>query len=132
MMKRVKDAGTTAHAIVCVVDDDVSVRDALPALLGQFGFTAHAFASAEEFLSSDQADSADCLILDVAMPGMSGPDLHAKLKCRGIHGPVIFITAHADPLLPARLMREGAAACLSKPFSDTVLLDTLNAALAAT
>lgn len=130
-MKKVRDVVSTAHAMVCVVDDDESVRDALPILLGQFGLTAHAFASAEDFLSSDQADSADCLILDVAMPGISGPELHARLKCSGNHGPVIFITAHVDPSMRARLLREGAVACLCKPFSDTALLEALHEALAA-
>lgn len=115
---------------MCVVDDDQSVREALPDLLGEFGFTAHAFGSAEEFLASDQPRRAECLILDVAMPGMSGPELQTELKRRSVGIPIVFITAHCDEALFAKLSDRGAVACLLKPFSDTALLEAVTAALA--
>jgi FixJ family two-component response regulator len=120
---------TAKRALVAVVDDDESVREALPDLLREFGFAARAFASAEEFLGSDCLDDARCLILDVAMPGMSGPELQRELarRCQGV--PVIFITAHADDVLRPQLLEQGAVECLSKPFSDTVLLEVLRSAL---
>lgn len=118
------------RALVCLVDDDESVREALPALLGELGFASQAFASAKEFLASDCLHQANCLILDVAMPGMTGPELHLELKRRGHGTPVIFITASADPVLRTRLTDQGAAECLFKPFSDTALLEALTSALA--
>lgn len=117
------------RARVCLVDDDESVREALPDLLGELGFAATAFASAEEFLASGEAHGAECLILDVAMPGMSGPELQLELKQRGVGVPIVFITAHSDDALFPRLMREGATACLLKPFSEAALFDALRAAL---
>lgn len=116
--------------LVCLVDDDESVREALPDLLGEFGFACLAFASAEEFLASDQMHHADCLVLDVAMPGMTGPELHLELKRRGHPAPVVFITAHTDPDLRPRLLAQGAVQCLFKPFSDVALRDAMAAALA--
>lgn len=116
--------------LVCVVDDDESVREALPDLLGEFGFASLTFVSAEEFLASGRIEQADCLILDVAMPGMTGPELHLELKRRGQTPPVIFITAHTDPALFPRLVEQGAVACLFKPFSDTALHDAVTSALA--
>jgi FixJ family two-component response regulator len=113
------------------VDDDESVRESLPALLLEFGFAARAFASAEEFLASDCLDQTRCLILDVAMPGMSGPDLQRELTRRGQEIPIVFITAHADPSVRPRLLEWGAVECLFKPFSETALLDALRAALRA-
>jgi FixJ family two-component response regulator len=116
-------------ALVCVVDDDQSVREALPDLVGEFGFGAHAFASAEEFLASAELEQTDCLILDVAMPGMTGPELQMELKRRGQGVPIVFITAHSDETLRPRLMEQGAVECLLKPFSDTALFAALTAAL---
>jgi len=124
----VRATGAT-RPLVCVVDDDESVREALPDLLGEFGFAAQAFASAEEFLACDPVANARALILDVAMPGMSGPELYFELKRRGSKVPVIFITAHADPALLPRLLAQGASACLAKPFSDTALLEAITAVL---
>jgi FixJ family two-component response regulator len=115
--------------LVAIVDDDESVRESLPGLLKALGFSAHAFSSAEEFLSSGTVPEIQCLILDVAMPGMSGPDLQMELKRRGITTPVIFITAHGDSLIRRQLLDRGAVECLLKPFSDTDLLDALNIAL---
>ena len=116
-------------SLVSVVDDDQSVRDSLPDLLRELGFAARTFSSAEEFLASDCIDQTRCLILDVAMPGMSGVELQRELAHRGKHIPIVFITAHAEPSLRDLVLQQGAAACLFKPFSDTVLLEALNTAL---
>lgn len=115
--------------LVSIVDDDESVRESLPDLLREFGFDVRAFASAEAFLASDAIDLTRCLVLDIAMPGMSGPDLQRELKRRGIRIPIVFVTAHADAAVRDRLMEDGAAECLFKPFSPTELVDTLTATL---
>ncbi len=122
---------TAGPSLVAVVDDDESVRESLPDLLLEFGFAARAFASAEEFLASDCLGQTRCLILDVAMPGMSGPDLQRELARRRQEIPIVFITAHADESVRPRLVERGAVACLLKPFSGTALLDALRAALRA-
>jgi FixJ family two-component response regulator len=114
---------------VSVVDDDESVRESLPDLLKEFGYAARAFSSAEDFLASDAVEQTRCLILDIAMPGMSGPDLQRELRVRGLRMPVVFITAHVDETVRPRMLAEGAAECLFKPFSETVLLEALRAAL---
>ena len=116
-------------SFVSVVDDDESVRESLPDLLRELGFEAQAFPSAEEFLASDSVGQTSCLILDVAMPGMSGPDLQRELKRRRQEIPIVFITAHGGETVRPRLLEQGAVECLFKPFSDTALLEALNAAL---
>jgi FixJ family two-component response regulator len=117
------------RSLVSVVDDDESVRESLPDLLRQFGFAAQAFSSAEAFLASEFVDQTRCLILDIAMPGMSGPDLQQELTRRRQEIPIVFITAHGDETVRPRVLAQGAVECLFKPFSDTALLDALNAAL---
>ncbi len=117
------------HSLVSVVDDDESVRESLPDLLKEFGFDARAFSSAEEFLASEYVARTKCLILDVAMPGMNGPDLQRELKLRRHEIPIVFITAHGDENVRPHLLEQGAVECLIKPFSDTALLKALNAAL---
>jgi FixJ family two-component response regulator len=117
--------------LVSIVDDDESVRESLPDLLGELGFDAEAFSSAEEFLRSDPIGRTDCLILDVSMPGISGPELQRELSRRGSKIPIIFITAHADATIRPGLIEQGAVDCLFKPFSETALLDALRAALGA-
>jgi FixJ family two-component response regulator len=107
--------------LVAVVDDDVSVREAVPALLQSFGFESVAFASAEEFLLSPAFEKTDCLIADVAMDGMSGPDLQQALLHRKCQIPIVFITANDDQNLRSRLLRQGAVECLIKPFGDHTL-----------
>jgi FixJ family two-component response regulator len=116
-------------SLVSVVDDDESVRESLPDLLRQFGFVAQAFSSAEAFLASEAVSETSCLILDIAMPGMSGPDLQQELMRRRQEIPIVFITANGDRTVRPQLLAQGAVACLFKPFSDTALLDALNAAL---
>ncbi|CAM0999621.1 Two-component system response regulator [Rhodanobacter sp. Root179] len=115
--------------LVSVVDDDESVRESLPDLLREFGFAVEAFASAEAFLASGHVGTTRCLILDIAMPGMSGPDLQLELIRRGHAIPIIFITAHGDAADRPRLIRQGAVDCLFKPFSEAALLRALGAAL---
>jgi len=120
---------TATRSLVSIVDDDESVRDSLPDLVRQFGFVAQAFASAEAFLASELVDQTTCLILDIGMPGMSGPDLQRELANRRRKIPIVFITASDDKAVRSRLLADGAAGCLFKPFSETALLDALNAAL---
>ena len=117
------------HPLVSVVDDDQSVRESLPDLLREFGFAVAVFSSAEEFLASDSIGQTQCLILDIAMPGMSGPDLQRELILRRQKVPVVFITALKDETVGPRLLKQGAVACLLKPFSETALIDAINVAL---
>ncbi len=120
---------TVIRLLVSVVDDDESVRESLPDLLRELGFATRAFSSAEEFLASDYVDQTKCLILDIAMPGMTGPDLQQELRIRHHEIPIIFITAQRDETVRPRMLERGAVECLFKPFSDTALLEALNAAL---
>ena len=115
--------------LVSVVDDDESVRESLPDLLREFGFMVQAFASAEEFLASDYVRQTKCLILDIAMPGMTGPDLQRELKLRRIEIPIVFITAHGDETVPPHVLEQRAMQCLFKPFSETALREALDTAL---
>ena len=115
--------------LISVVDDDESVRESLPDLLREFGFAAEAFSSAEAFLQSDGLARTHCLILDISMPGMSGPDLQRELIRRQQRIPIVFITASVDPATRRRLLALGAVDCLLKPFDETTLLDAVNAAL---
>ena len=115
--------------LVSVVDDDESIRESLPDLLKEFGFNSEVFFSAEEFLESAFIGQTTCLILDVAMPGMKGPDLQRELARRGQRIPIVFITAHRDETIRPRLLKQGAVECLFKPFSDAALQEALNSAL---
>ena len=123
---------TVAKSLVCVVDDDESVRESLPDMLRKFGFAAEVFPSAEDFLASEQLGQTQCLVLDVAMPGMSGPDLQAELHQRRLAIPIVFITANGDASVRPSLMRGGAVECLFKPFSLTAFRDAVHAALRPT
>jgi FixJ family two-component response regulator len=117
------------RALVAVVDDDESVRESLPDLLKVIGFAARAFASAEEFLASDCIAGAQCLILDINMPGLSGPDLQRELIRRGHTIPTIFITAQSPTSIPPSLPEQLAVECLYKPFSKEDLRAALDATL---
>jgi FixJ family two-component response regulator len=119
----------TRQLLVAVVDDSESVRESLLDLLQQVGVAVRAFATAEAFLASDAIDVTACLVLDVALPGMSGPDLHRELKRRDKTVPVVFITGQRDELIRPRLLAEGAVACLFKPFSDSTLIEAVESAL---
>lgn len=116
-------------SLVSVVDDDLSVRESLPDLLRELGYSARAFASGEEFLASAHVGRTACLIVDVAMPGMSGPELQRRLRQRGDETPVIFITAQDDAPIRARALQDGASDCLPKPFNEVDLVNALGRAL---
>jgi FixJ family two-component response regulator len=131
VMKSPKDRSGNGLPLLSVVDDDESIRESLPGLIKEFGFAARAFSSAEEFLSSGSVDETSCLILDIAMPGLSGPELHQELKRRGEEIPVIFITGQKDEATRARAFEQGAAGFLLKPFSDAALLAAIKTALQA-
>jgi FixJ family two-component response regulator len=120
---------TRSRWLVSVVDDDESVRESLPDLLRQFGFAAEAFSSAEAFLASDAVGETSCLVLDVAMPGMSGPDLQQELTRRRQMIPIVFITAYGGGSVGPRLLAREAAKCLVKPFSEAALLNAVSAAV---
>jgi FixJ family two-component response regulator len=115
--------------LLSVVDDDESVRESLPDLLRELGFAAEAHESAEGFLASDYVGRTRCLVLDIAMPGMSGPELQEELARRGQAIPIVFITAQQNEGIRPRVLATGAVACLFKPFSDAALLDAVSAAL---
>ena len=115
--------------LISIVDDDESVRESLPDLLTELGFTAQAFSSAEAFLESGDLNQTRCLILDIAMPSMSGPDLQRELTLRKHDIPIIFITAHSDENVRTLLLGKGAVECLFKPFSETSLLAAISVSL---
>jgi FixJ family two-component response regulator len=120
-----------ASSWVSVVDDDESVRESLPDLLRELGFSARAFASAAEFLSSGALDQTRCLILDVAMPGMTGPELQRELLRQGRKVPIIFITAQGDDKVRSAVLAKGAVAYLLKPFTEAELRGALASAMGA-
>jgi FixJ family two-component response regulator len=120
---------TARPSLVSVVDDDESVRESLPDLLRQLGFAAQAFSSAEAFLDSEVLAETNCLLLDIVMPGMSGPDLQQELTRRRRKIPIVFITGHGDESLDPVLLGRGAVACLVKPFTEAALFDAVSAAL---
>jgi FixJ family two-component response regulator len=115
--------------LVTVIDDDQSVRESLPDLLKTFGYASQAFPSAEAFLSSGVIDQTDCLVLDVAMPGMGGPALQQELSRWGRTIPIVFVTAISDDRLSPQLIAAGAVDCLLKPFSESALLGAITTAL---
>lgn len=115
--------------LVSVIDDDESVRESLPDLLWEFGFDVEAFPSAEDFLASDALNRTSCLVLDIAMPGMSGPELQEELARRRSTIPIVFITANGDEKLRDTLLAKGASEVLQKPFGEAALLDALDAAM---
>jgi len=116
-------------SLIGVVDDDEAVRDALSSLLRSAGYKCSVFPSAETFLASGSLDQTDCMVLDVRMPGMSGPELQSRIRENHCAVPVIFVTGHADEELRSRAIRDGAIAFLNKPFSDDDLLDAIHSVL---
>jgi len=120
---------SSVDAIVYVIDDDESIREALKSLIRSVGLTVQTFASAHEFLESRRADVPACLILDVRMPGLSGLDLQRDLTEANIRIPIIFITGHGDIPMSVRAMKAGAVEFLTKPFRDQDLLDAIQQAL---
>jgi len=120
---------TQADALVFVIDDDESIREALHSLIRSVGLRVETYPSAHEFLQSDRPDVPACLILDVRMPGLSGLDLQRDLTEANIHIPIIFITGHGDIPMSVRAMKAGAVEFLTKPFRDQDLLDAIQQAL---
>ena len=120
---------TEGNTIVCVVEDDASMRDALQRLLRSVGLQVETFASAREFLQRQGADVPGCLVLDVRLPGVSGLDLQRELAEAHIHTPIIFITGHGDIPMTVRAMKAGAVEFLTKPFREQELLDAIQQAL---
>jgi FixJ family two-component response regulator len=120
---------TIRDAVIHIVDDDASVRQALYSLMRSVGFHALTYTSAQEFLNSKLLNAPGCLILDVRLPGQSGLDLQHVLKQAGIHIPIIFITGHGDIAMSVHAMKAGAVDFLTKPFRDQDLLDSIRQAL---
>ena len=114
------------NPLVCVIDDDSLVRESLRRLLSSVGFVVKTFASAEEYLSSDQPGRIDCLLLDVRMPGMSGIELERQLVADHFEIPVVFITAHEEETAPRQALDGHARTVLIKPFSEEALLNAIN------
>jgi FixJ family two-component response regulator len=119
----------TNASFIAVVDDDESLRESLEGLLKSLGHAVMVFSSAEGFLSFGALAKTQCLILDIRMPGMSGPELQAELMRRRETVPIIFITAHGDEDVMSRVMADGAVDCLVKPFSEDSLLKAISLAL---
>ena len=117
------------RTLVTIVDDDESVRESLPDLLKELGFDVRTFSSALEFLNSSDILTTRCLLLDVSMPGMSGPELQLELSSRGEKIPIIFITARVDEAVRRQLLVRGAVDCLFKPFSEQQLRAALDKAI---
>lgn len=123
--------GTTLQdkSLIAVVDDDESMREAVKGLLKSLGYDAIAFDSAEDFLNFDRRGRVECLIADVQMPGLTGPDLHARLIASGETIRTILITAYPDPLARTRALRAGVLCYLTKPFRDEDLQACIRSAL---
>ena len=128
-MTRLGNEYIASSRVLAVIDDDEPVRESLADLLRELGFEVSTFPSAEDFLASGRISLTQCLILDIAMPSMSGPELQQELFRRECTIPIIFITAVADKQIASGLLRSGAVACLSKPFSERELREALAAAL---
>jgi len=120
---------TEQPPIVFVVDDDISIRDALKSLIRSVGLRVELFGSSGEFLRAQRPDAPSCLILDVRLPGESGLDLQRELAATNIHVPIIFITGHGDIPMSVRAKKAGAVEFLTKPFRDQDLLDAIQLAL---
>jgi FixJ family two-component response regulator len=116
--------------VVFVVDDDLSIRDALTSLLRSVGLRVETFGSAREFLTHQPPDAPGCLVLDVRLPGLSGLDLQRELAGAQITMPIIFITGHGDIPMTVQAMKAGAVEFLTKPFRDQELLDAIAQAIA--
>ena len=117
------------NPLISVVDDDESMREAIRGLMKSLGYTAEAFASAEEFLNSHKAPRTSCLIADVQMPGMTGLELHHHLVSSGKTIPTILITAYPDDSVRERALGDGVVCYLSKPFDESDLLTCIRSSL---
>ena len=119
------------HHLLAIVDDDLSVREALPPLLRSFGYEVRSFSSGEEFLASKDLQRIECVLLDVKMHGLSGPDVQEEMIRRGLSIPTVFITAHPKESVCAGVLRAGAVGCLPKPFSEEAIMGAIDRALTA-
>lgn len=129
---RVKsDASLLNNELIAIVDDDRSILDALSALFESLGYRSAVFPSAEEYLSSDLKADTRCLILDVHLPGMSGPDLQSHLIADGNCTPMVFITGRFEQNVRSRVIAAGALDYLMKPFIEKPVIDCLEKALGA-
>ena len=115
--------------LISIIDDDDALRSSLENLIRSVGLRAQGFSAAEAFLSSNQVHETRCLVLDVRMPGMSGPELQRQMAVANSHIPIIFITAHADDAQRTQALEAGAVAFLHKPFYEEELLNAIEAAL---
>jgi len=115
--------------LISIIDDDDALRSSLENLIRSVGLRAQGFSSAEAFLSANQVHETRCLVLDVRMPGMSGPELQRQMAVANSHIPIIFITAHADDAQRTQALEAGAVAFLHKPFYEEELLNAIEAAL---
>jgi FixJ family two-component response regulator len=115
--------------LIAVVDDDLSVRESLESLLKSVGFLVDTYSSAEDFMSSPRITATSCLILDVRLDGMSGPELQRNLLAANHSVPIIFVTAYETESLRARVIADGAIDCLTKPFNDETLLAAVESAI---
>jgi FixJ family two-component response regulator len=122
--------GMSADLLIAVIDDDESARDAITGLVRALGFIAAGFQSADDFLQSDSVLRTACLITDVRMPGMTGPELHRYLIASGTPIPTVLMTAYPDETIRVRAMKAGVGCCLAKPFKPDDLLDCIRSALA--
>jgi FixJ family two-component response regulator len=126
---RARRARARALQVVCIIDDDESVRVATTCLVRSLGHAVRTFASGEEFLNSPYVDDAGCLIVDVNMPRMSGLELQSRLREKGLAPPIIFITAYPEERARARALDAGAICYLDKPFDSATLIECLDLAL---
>ena len=117
------------RAIVHVVDDDVSIREALEGLFGSIGLVTQTYSAAKEFLAASVIDAPGCIVADVRLPDMNGLDFQARLTQRDVRLPVVMMTGHGDITMSVRAMKGGAVDFLAKPFHDQHMLDTVLAAI---
>ena len=129
MVTKVEREMTRAETLVCIVDDDHSVRRGLGRLIQAFGFKTKAFESAREYLDAYEKLDVGCLVLDVHLGGMSGIELLEELRSRGVATPVIIVTAYHEASSERRAQLHGVAGYLRKPFDDNAILDALSRAL---
>jgi FixJ family two-component response regulator len=129
-MTRMPPPLTPAQApVVCIVDDDAAVREALDSLFRSVGLNVASFGSAADFLARENADAPGCLVLDVRLPGVNGLDFQAQLAAMDHHLPIVFMTGHGDIPMSVRAMKAGALDFLSKPFRDQDMLDAVSMAI---
>ena len=128
-LARAGDPATSEQATVHVIDDDVSLRDALSLLLPSIGLGARTYASVQEFLDAGAHDAPGCIVLDVRLPGISGLDFQSRREGFGVRLPIVLMTGHSDVPMSVRAMKAGAIEFLAKPFRDKELLDAVEQAL---